>query len=756
MKIINLPSEIMFNIFSYCFNINLGLVHPIWNKLIKNEDFITDYCVRLTNYKKPNIIFISYYCDIEKILCNRKITKFTKYNILTTILANNFYEQYLKIESPINWNFYVYNTIIGEDILYNIIINNDIKIKYKKLMKIAIRHNYKKLVNHLMYLHNWKRIDVCNYSIVYNQPEILENLLYKYNAEEITNFDINQLIYTTININCFRIFDILLKYANKYDKLDPDLLSEAICNQCHYISINLIKSNKINLASSNNICIYDAVNCYMNNIVKELLKHAEVDPTDKHHNALELALKNNDEAIELILEQQNLRIDMITIKKAIKSKYLIKILKYNNYYVYDVIDFYCKNLMLNQLHDLLNEIDIRMVPNYDKIINCLITLSEPNLIMMVIKNNYPLDNNAISFIFAIFIKYIEIVESIIYNYEYKLNQYELKDVISLACKKNNHKLISFILNMENFNEHNYLLKKLCKYCDYPKIINKLLHHPEILVNIDDNYPIRNALKHKNKKTFLILFTNKNTNKSCNNQYLIRYACQEGMTSIVQLLLTCSDVNPGAEDNLCIKHACENGNLDIVKILMNHNMVNITTNEHEPLRLAIVNGHLDIVKELCEDWRINPTITNNKPLRLAVRYKQLEIIEYLLKIPGVDPSIKNNEILIYLNRELPNENIINIIRQIANHSKINPHCSDNLLTQIAINNNDIALFMILIRRNDFNKSFNNNILLLNAIKLNSIELVEEIIDKIKLKIDKDKDILDKALEKKNPEIINLIF
>jgi len=70
MKIINLPSEIMFNIFSYCFNINLALVHPIWNRLIKDEDFITDYCMSLTNYDKPNIIFFSYHCNIEKILCN--------------------------------------------------------------------------------------------------------------------------------------------------------------------------------------------------------------------------------------------------------------------------------------------------------------------------------------------------------------------------------------------------------------------------------------------------------------------------------------------------------------------------------------------------------------------------------------------------------------------------------------------------------------------------------------------------------------
>jgi len=758
MKIINLPSEIMFNIFSYCFNINLALVHPIWNRLIKDEDFITDYCMSLTNYDKPNIIFFSYHCNIEKILCNRIITKFTKYNLLTTILSNNFYEQYLTIKSPINWNFYVYNTIIGEDILYNIIINNDIKIKYKKLMKIAIKYNYQKLVNHLLYLSDWTKVDICNYAIVYQQADILKKLLYKYNAEETTDFDINQLIYITINMNSINIFDILFEYAQKYDKLDPDLLSESICHQCYYISTNLIESNKINLTSSNNICIYDAVNCYMNNIVELLLKYPEVDPTDPHHNALELAIKkNNTKAIELILEHPNLTINHMTIKQSIKSIYLINLLNYNNSYVYDVVDYYCKNLMKVKLAELLDNIDISAVPHYNKIINCLITFSDPNIIMNIIKNNYPLDNNTLSFIFAIFVNHIDILEYIMYNYKYELNQYEIKDLISLACRNKKKNLINFILNLDYFNEHNYLLKKLCKYCDYPVIINKLLHYPEIQIDIDDNYPIRNALKYKNKKTFLILFANKNTSKSCNNQYLIRYACQEGMTSIVELLLTSPEVNPGAESNLCIRHATENGNLEIVKILKNHNMVDITANEHEPLKSAITNGYLDIVKELCEDLRINPAITNNKPLRLAIRYKKFEIAEYLLTLPRVDPSVKNNNILTYLNRELThNINVMSIIRQIAGHKKINPHCDNNILTKIGIDYKDEEVLKILINRNDFNISFDNNYLLFNVIALNYVNLVKEILDKIEFKLDKDRYIINEALEHNNPEILNLIF
>lgn len=801
----SVPSEIMFKIFLYCclrsdntLN-NMLVVCPKWYTMLTSSDFITDLCVKSDTFSIKNPTYIARNCDIKKILANVSITKVVKYHIVICILGIDDYDKYLQIkdyysERPkrvlsqafsqyIDWEYYIYHSIVGERILYDLIINKSFIIKPIALMKIVIKLGYEDIIHKLILDFSWSEIDICSYALYYKQTYILKKLLYEYHADKISLFDINQSIYDTIENKDLLSFKILMELCMseeetltgclKYESLDNDLLSEAIYNQCVEMSIDLIRSEKINPTHSNNNIIYDAVSLCLYSVIEELIKNPNVNPTDDINDALELAIeKSNEQIIDILLQSPNVNIKNSHIKTAIKLKsrnILLKLLQCASKYVYYVIEKFSANNDIEAIHDILNNVNIVEIDNYDEIIHCFISIGVKSILEDVLTRNYPLTQICLSFIAVVYMEHINIIEILVTQYEYIPSEEELINIVINACKSKNKSLLNYLLNQDWFDpsfDNDCLLRNLSKYCDYPDIINKLLHNPNIKINTYNDYPIRASLKYNNMKTFMILFANNKTYKSSKNQYLIRFACHEGLTSIVELLLTYPDVCPGTESNLCIKHACKNGYVEIVRILMNHISIDPTADGHEPLKLSVKYGHLNVVKELCKDWRINPAIENNKPLRLATKHERFDILEYLLSFDFVDPGTKDNAILRRLIQiDEKNSQIMRIIKLIAAHPNIDPHCLDNVLTNISIISKDLELISILLDRADYNPSINNNKLLHDAIIIDNPELIKKILDDSRvteLNETNYSDILDEALmvhlskNQENGEVLDILL
>jgi ankyrin repeat protein len=130
------------------------------------------------------------------------------------------------------------------------------------------------------------------------------------------------------------------------------------------------------------------------------------------------------------------------------------------------------------------------------------------------------------------------------------------------------------------------------------------------------------------------------------------ACQYGSYDIVKTLLDKTGIDPSSNNNKVFISACENGNYNIVKKLLQHTNVDPTDNENEAfVKLCEkYNGeHWRIVKLLVEDSRIDPSAQESLGFTyLCEKYgniskseeegkKLLQTIKLLMKNGKIDPT-----------------------------------------------------------------------------------------------------------------------
>lgn len=136
----------------------------------------------------------------------------------------------------------------------------------------------------------------------------------------------------------------------------------------------------------------------------------------------------------------------------------------------------------------------------------------------------------------------------------------------------------------------------------------------------------------------VLLQNPDVNVSCDNNFCIRAASENGHHEIVRILLhealkTPEIIDPGAKNNYAIKAAAENGHIEVVRSLLLSNKVNPSAGcfidgGDYPIRYASANGHVEIVRMLLNDPRVNPAFCNNFALRHACMNGHLNIVRLL--------------------------------------------------------------------------------------------------------------------------------
>ena len=89
--------------------------------------------------------------------------------------------------------------------------------------------------------------------------------------------------------------------------------------------------------------------------------------------------------------------------------------------------------------------------------------------------------------------------------------------------------------------------------------------------------------------------------------------------------------PGQVDNYVIRYASDNGHLEIVKYLSTLPGVDPSADDNEAIRYASWNGHLEVVKYLITLPGVDPYCA----IRWAYNNGQSEVVRFLINLPAHD-------------------------------------------------------------------------------------------------------------------------
>ncbi|MCK4650728.1 ankyrin repeat domain-containing protein [Candidatus Babeliales bacterium] len=155
----------------------------------------------------------------------------------------------------------------------------------------------------------------------------------------------------------------------------------------------------------------------------------------------------------------------------------------------------------------------------------------------------------------------------------------------------------------------------------------------------------------------------------------------GHTEIIKKLLQHPDINVNVQDNNFLNtniliQASNNNNTEIVKLLLNNPYINVNTKDNynnTALMYAVKNGFTKIVTLLLKHPDINLNTQNNQgftPLIIAANNTNVEIVELLLQHPNINIAIKNNKNQTALNiaQERKNYAITQLIKEKIKYNK----------------------------------------------------------------------------------------
>ena len=118
--------------------------------------------------------------------------------------------------------------------------------------------------------------------------------------------------------------------------------------------------------------------------------------------------------------------------------------------------------------------------------------------------------------------------------------------------------------------------------------------------------------------------------STNDNFLIRWASEQGHDKIVEILLNDPRINPSAHYNYAIRHASNNGHDKVVEMLSRDSRVDPSANCDYAIQSASKNGHDKVVEILLKDSRVDVSFGHNLAIRIAKTYGHHKIADILLK------------------------------------------------------------------------------------------------------------------------------
>lgn len=187
------------------------------------------------------------------------------------------------------------------------------------------------------------------------------------------------------------------------------------------------------------------------------------------------------------------------------------------------------------------------------------------------------------------------------------------------------------------------------------------------------------------------------------EYLFKKACNDGINYLVEYLLNC-EVDATCDNNYGIRWAANNGHHVIVEKLLKQPNVDPAVDYNLPLRCAVFNNHLETVRVLLESDKVNmnetgqvkycTTIENKSARELARTPEMRTLLEEFKKDPIMDfkKAVDNND--------------INLVKKMI-YNGIDINCDNGYAIRRAIINGNDNMVKYLLTVPNLDLTVNNN-------------------------------------------------
>ncbi|KAJ3317384.1 hypothetical protein HDV06_001674 [Boothiomyces sp. JEL0866] len=343
-----------------------------------------------------------------------------------------------------------------------------------------------------------------------------------------------------------------------------------------------------------------------------------------------------------------------------------------------------------------------------------------------------------------------------------------------AAKRGNVEAMETLLQDERLRSE-LVIQTACRYGQI-EILQLLLKDPHIKVQ-DGALTESCTMGHLETTKLLLQYLD----PSCQNNFAIIRASQNGHFKIVELLLNDKRVDPSAENNMAIRQCARRGYLDIIKLLSNDkylfrveklsnaegfkkistfatpnemDLILASSIKNKKLQIAewVMNSYSESEKRLSKK-QCDLRILENS-LLTAVKRGYFDIVKFMIENPSVDPK-RDNAKSITIAAKFGHTRILQLLVEHGVNSYVN---LDRPLREAAANGHLESLELLLeLSNTDPNTNIENQTALSLATSCNQLETVAYLLahPKVDPTVCNSQSFVE-ALKLLNTEMLNLYF
>mmetsp|Transcript_2786 Transcript_2786/g.10712 ORF Transcript_2786/g.10712 Transcript_2786/m.10712 type:complete len:491 (-) Transcript_2786:215-1687(-) len=243
---------------------------------------------------------------------------------------------------------------------------------------------------------------------------------------------------------------------------------------------------------------------------------------------------------------------------------------------------------------------------------------------------------------------------------------------------------------------------------------------------------------------------------CN--FVIQRACKHNWLDVVKILLPHVDL--ADRESLAFRWACEFGSLQVVQFLLtllqesDPDLFQTSNLNHYALRYACRNSYGNIVILILNDNRLRSSAQPySRKLLEFIFYESCihglsDVVDFLLDHTTVDPSLKSNAAFINACKN----NHSSICKSLLRDPRVNPADKENAALKYAAQRGHTPVMLLLLDDPRIDPALGNNNVLRRACKHNRIEIVKQLLKRVK----PDVSCLVAAVEAQNEDIAKLLI
>ena len=180
--------------------------------------------------------------------------------------------------------------------------------------------------------------------------------------------------------------------------------------------------------------------------------------------------------------------------------------------------------------------------------------------------------------------YEELPREIQYNIIFFLDEHSCLQFAQTS--KSNH---DYTLEFAHFNDCNFF-KYISKSPENVHLLGLILHNPNFDPCFSNNFVFRWASENGHDKVVALFLKDKRVDPSVIDNYALRFASRNGYDKVVELLLEDERVDPSARDDYALKFSSWNGHGKVVGLLLNDERIDPSAQDYYATRFISKYGN----------------------------------------------------------------------------------------------------------------------------------------------------------------------